>query len=169
MKLIVYPRLYTSRLSEGEGIQVSQGDESVEVLYKAMVDSSTNTRSWPFYRAVLLNTMRLFGDFEEWLREQKLNDNIVGYNRDFLTDTLEFIKTGRRSLPVLTWYDLVAEGGHGHHAAAISQQVLNARTRNKVTDASIQLIQQWVAQPNGLEDLLTTLHLLFGNARNPNP
>lgn len=167
--LIVYPRLFTSRLPEGEGIQVSQGDESVEVLYKALLDSTTNTRSWPFYRAVLLNAMRLFGDFEDWLREQRLNSNIVGYNREFLADTLEFIQTGRRGMPVLTWYDLVTEGGHGHHAQAISQQLLKARAGNKVTDASIQLIQKWVTQPNGLEDLLTTLHLLFGNARNPNP
>lgn len=168
MSLIVYPRLYTTRLSEGEGVQVSQGDESVELLYKTLLDSTTNTRSWPFYRAVLLNAMRLFGDFESWLREQKLNTNIVGYNRDFLTDTVDFIQTGRRSLPVLTWYDLVTEGGPGHQPHGISQQLLKADVTPKVSDASIRPIQQWVAQPYGLEDLLTTLHLLFGNARHPN-
>ncbi len=169
MKTYVYPRLYTSRLPEGEGVQVSQGDQSVELLYKSMIDRNTNTRSWPFYRAVLTNALRLLGDFKTWVREQQENPNIVGYNREFLNDTLNFIKTGQRALPVLTWYDLVTEGGEGHHAHAIPQRLRESQPVLKASDASVQLLQQWISQPNGLEDLLTTLHLLFGNARNPNP
>lgn len=169
MTLIVYPRLYTSRLSEGEGVQVSEGDGSVELLYKSMLDRNTNTRAWPFYRSVLRNAMRLFGDIQTWMQDQSSNPNIVGYNRAFLQDTLAFIETGRREMPVLTWYDLVTEGGRGYHASAVPATLRENRAVLKASDNAIGLLQKWIAQPNGLEDLLTTMHLLFGSARNPQP
>lgn len=169
MSMTVYPRLYTSRRTDGEGIQVSQGDESVELLYKTLIDRNTNTRSWAFSRTVLTNAMRLFGDLQEWTREQLSNPNIVGYNREFIKDTLNFIQTGRREMPVLVWFDLVTEGGVGHHAHAIPQRLHESKPVLKASDDSIQLLQSWISQPNGLEDLLTTMHLLFGSARKPQP
>lgn len=164
--IIVYPRLYTSRLSEGEGVLVSKGDESVELLFRAQVDRSTNTRSWPFYESVLTNALRLFGDLREWFKEQLSNPNLVGYNRQFVSDTLNFIETGERELPVLTWFDLVSEGGAGHHAHAIPQRLQDNKLLTRTSQSSLELMQKWVQQPNGLEDLLNTMHLLFGRARN---
>ena len=166
MTVIVYPRLYTSRHIAGEGVLVSQGDESIELLYKQMVDASTNTRSWPFYRNVLTNALRLFGDFRSWVDDQRGNPNIVGYNRNFLADTLAFIDTGKRELPVPTWIDLVSEGGASHHAHAVPPRLLENGQLLASSESSLQLLQKWISQPNGLEDLLNTLHLLFGKARN---
>lgn len=167
MTIIVYPRLYTSRLPEGEGVVVSQGDDSIELLFKTFLDRSTNTRgAWPFYRSVLTNALRLFGDLHAWAQEQLSNPNLTGYNRQFVQDTLNFIETGTRELPVQTWSDLVSEGGAGHHAHAIPQRLLDNKLLLKSSDTSLELLQKWVAQPNGFEDLINTLHLLFGKARN---
>lgn len=165
MSIIVYPRLYTSRHSEGAAVVVSQGDESIELLHKLLVDATTNSRSWPFYRSVLSNALRLFGDFKEWTQEQLSNPNIVGYNRQFIVDTLNFIETGKRELSVQSWLDLVNEGGAGHHAHAIPQRLLDNKPLSNASETSLQLLQDWVAKPNGFEDMLITLHLLFGKAR----
>ncbi|WJJ54911.1 virion structural protein [Xanthomonas phage RTH11] len=164
MTIIVYPRLYTSRLPGGEGVQVSQGDESIELLYKVLVDRNTNTRAWPFQASVLENAMRLFGDFREWAQEQLSNPNVIGYNRQFIQDTFNFIENGQRELSVQTWLDLVSEGGAGHHAHAIPQRLLDTKLLLQSSQSSLELIQKWVSQRNGLEDLLNTMHLLFGRA-----
>lgn len=164
MTIIVYPRLYTSRLSGGEGVQVSQGDESIELLYKVLVDRNTNTRAWPFHASVLENAMRLFGDFREWAQEQLSNPNVIGYNRQFIQDTFNFIENGQRELSVQAWLDLVSEGGAGHHAHAIPQRLLDTKLLLQSSQSSLELIQKWVSRRNGLEDLLNTMHLLFGRA-----
>lgn len=167
MTLIVYPRLYTSRLKDGEGVVVSQGDESIELLYKVFIDRNTNTlASWPFISSVLTNALRLFGDFREWAQEQLVNPNVVGYNRQFVQDTLNFIDGQPRELSVDTWSDLLSEGGAGHHAHAIAPRLLDSKRLLESSDDSLQLLQKWVSQPNGLADLINTLHLLFGKARN---
>lgn len=165
MTIIVYPRLYTSRLAQGAEVLVSSGDESIEVLFQAMMDQTTNTKSWPFQRNVLTNALRLFGALRTWLTEQKANPNLVGYNRQFIDDTINFITTGKRELSVQTWFDLVSEGGVGHHAHAIPQRLLDNKRVLESSQTSLELLQAWAQQPNGLEDLLNTLHLLFGKAR----
>ena len=166
MTIVVYPRLYTSYQPEGEDVVVSQGDESIELLYKVLIDRNTNTRSWPFYQSVLRNADRLFCDLRVWFQDQLANPNIFGYNRQFIADTLNFIESGQRELSVQSWLDLVTEGGDRHHAHAVPQRLIDAKVQFCSSDSSLELLQKWASQPNGLEDLLNTLHLLFGKARN---
>lgn len=167
MTIIVYPRLYTSRLSEGEGVVVSQGDESIDLLYKVFIDRNTVTvASWPFVSSVLTNALRLFGDFREWSQDQLANPNIVGYNRQFIEDTLNFINGQARELSVENWFDLISEGGAGHHAHAVPDRLVQSKRLLESSDDSLQLLQNWVSKPNGLADLINTMHLLFGKARN---
>lgn len=166
MTIYVYPRLYTSRCDGGESVVVSEGDQSVELLYKQFIDQSTNTNTWAFARTALINALRVFGDFRDWLSDQQSNPNIVGYNRQFLVDTLNFIETGKRELSVHSWIDLVSEGGASHHAHAVPQRLLDSKQLLASSEASLELLQKWISQPNGLEDLLNTMHLLFGKARN---
>jgi hypothetical protein len=166
MTIVVYPRLYTSRLPEGVDVVVSQGDESIELLHKLMIDGNTNTRSWPFYRNVLLNANRLFGDLRQWFQDQIHNPNIFGYNQQFITDTLNFIETGQRELSVLSWTDLVTSGGDNHNARSVPSRLINSKSSLRSSVSSLELLQRWVSQPGGFEDLLNTLYLLFGKARN---
>ncbi|QVD49178.1 hypothetical protein LUCX_108 [Xanthomonas phage vB_XciM_LucasX] len=165
MTIVVYPRLYTSRLPEGEAVVVSEGDQSIELLYLTSLDKGTNIKGWPFQRQVLINALRLFGDLKDWFGDQLTNPNLVGHNRQFIEDTYNFITTGQRALPVTTWYDLVEEGGLRHQAHAIPQSLLDSKKLLESTALSLELLQQWVQRPNGVEDLINTLHLLFGKAR----
>lgn len=166
MTVLVYPRLYTSRIQGGDGVIVSQGDESVELLYRTLIDRTTNTNGWPFWQSVLINACRLFGDIRDWFQDQASNPNLVGYNRRFLADTLDFIERGTRELPLSTWSDLLQEGGIGHHAHAIPQRMVDTKVLLLSSDDSLRMLQKWISQHNGFEDMLVTMHLLFGKARN---
>lgn len=164
MSFYVYPRHYTSRRFDGDEVVVSSGDESVEMLFASYLDRSVNIASWDFRRAILLHAKRLFGDLHEWFRLQLHNPNVVGYNQAFVLDTVGYLKTGQRQMSVTTWFDLIQEGGKGHTANAVPT-ALQGHKGELTSSSSDELLQTWVSKPNGFEDLLNTLHLLFGRAR----
>lgn len=164
MSFYVYPRHYTSRRFDGDEVVVSSGDESVEMLFTSYLDRTVNISSWDFRRGILLHAKRLFGDLHEWFRLQLNNPNVIGYNRTFILDTVEYLKTGRRQLSVSTWFELIQEGGKGHTANAVPT-ALQGHKGDVTSFSSDELMQKWVSMPNGFEDLINTLHLLFGRAR----
>lgn len=163
MTLIVYPRLYSSFLAGDDNAVISDGDESIELLYKVYVDRSAHTKSWSFYKNVLQNALRLLGDPETWFTSQLANASLVGYNRQFLLDTLKYIETGARELPVESWYDLVGESSPRQRTLfAESGERYAAMVLPTASESSLRFLQQWIGRRYGFEDLLLTLHLLFG-------
>lgn len=163
-QITIYPRLYTSRRATGGGVVVSKGDEAVQTLNDFLQNRSVNTLSWSYRRQVVDSALRLFGEFGPWLQDQLNNPRVVGYNLEFLKDTLQFIRTGKRDLCLANWLELVAEGDDLANAAEISRTRVNnfASVRGETT---VQLIQAWCTHPGGIEDLAGTLHILFGRSR----
>lgn len=170
-QIIVYPRHFTSRSPVGNGVVVSRGDETLETLYQFFMDPNVNSTSWTYRKRVLDTALRLFGDFGEWLNDQRSNPRISGYNLEFLKDTLNFIRTGRRVLSIQTAIELVSENiPHGITAAANqstpSELILGRET------STISIIQAWCGQPalfedraRGFEDLLLSMYVFFGASR----
>lgn len=165
MSVILYPRLFTSRHREGDGVVVSSGDETIELLYSAYLDKSTNTRSWTYYRSALSSALRVFGDLHNWFDDQALNPTLPPRNREFVLDTLKFIQTGSRDTPTQVWIDLLEEGGKLYHAHQVDERIKKRPLYQTPSATSVQLLHSWVSKPNGMEDLITSMHLLFGKAR----
>lgn len=163
-QITIHPRLYTSRRASGGGVVVSKGDEAVQTLNEFLQNRMVNTFSWSYRRQVLDSALRLFGEFGPWLQDQLNNPRIVGYNLEFLKDTLQFIRTGRRDLCLANWFELVAEGDDSANAAEISRSRINnfPSVRGETT---VQLLQAWCGHEGGIEDLVGTLHILFGRSR----
>jgi hypothetical protein len=160
-KFTVYPRLYTSR-SPGSGVVSSTGDVTVDTLHGFLTSRSVNTSAWDFKKRVLLSAVRLFGDFNQWIKDQRNNPQITGWNLGFLADTLQYIRTGVRDVSVQNWVDLLAESNqHSPQANHLTTPTLALAA----SETTIMLIQQWCSHPGGLEDMLATLHVLFGSAR----
>ena len=164
-QITVYPRLYTTRRANAGGVLISKGDATVETLYELLVnrDENVNVDSWNYRQQVLETALRLFGDFRSWLADQRSNPGIVGYNDAFLDDTLQFIQTGRRDLCVQNWYELVAEGSDVSSAPEPSTTARSAGLQER--RPTIEVIQDWCSQPRGIEDLVLSLQLLFGQSR----
>ncbi len=160
---VLYPRGYTTR-SEGQGVVKSLGDASVQTLYELLDQRNCPTDNWKFRKMVLDCALRLFGDFATWLKDQQQNPTLVGYSQEFLRDTLTFIHGGDRLMSVVSWTDLLAEAGLQGKAIPVS--ALNpSQAELGRGETTIQIVQAWATRPNGVEDMLQTLYLLFGQSR----
>lgn len=163
MSLItIYPRLYTSRSTDGNGVIVSKGDATVELLYGFLVNRTIPTTSWSFHKSVLETAIRLFGDFEQWLLDQNSNPRLIGFNEEFLEDTLNFIEGQPRAMSVQTWMELLHEDNSLIKAPDPSK-FPSHRLSTRIS--TVKTLQNWCSRPGGIEDLLCTMHILFGQAK----
>lgn len=163
MGLISYPRLYVTTDRNGDGVIISKGDQTVQKLYDFHVDRTVNTTTWNFRKQVLHSALRLFGELDSWLGLQAKNPRVTGNNAAFLHDTLNFIRTGVRELSIENWIELLDEDDDTSPIPALRQgQNTFALQAGETTE---KLLQAWAAQPRGMQDLLCTLHVLFGQSR----
>ncbi len=160
--VVVYPRSFTSVHAGYGGMVISKGDLAVDLLYGLLIDRAKKHTSLKFRLAVLDAALRLFGDFDSWVTAQRANTHLVGFNAKFLDDTLRYIATGERELRHENWIELMSDGRPPIHLASVHP---HAAPRLWQSPSTAKILQQWCSHPNGVEDLLSTLHLLFGRAR----
>lgn len=159
---VVYPRCFTSVHVGPATVIASRGDLAVDVLYGMLVDRAHNHSSWAFRKQILDAALRLFGNFNDWVDAQRKNPRVAGYNADFVEDTLQYIETGERKMCLENWIELMSEGHPPIHLAGTHS---HAAPRLWQSPSTVKTIQKWCQHPNGVNDLLSTLHLLFGRAR----
>lgn len=160
--ITIYPRLYTTRRPFGDGVVTSQGDETVNTLFGFLQDRTVNTTGWTYRNKVFQCALRMFGDIDQWFKDQRNNPRITGYNLEFLKDTLQYIRTGVRELSIESWVELVAE--ENSHAAEPTHLIGKSLALGP-QENTIKLLQAWCSRNGGFEDLVGTLHVLFGSAR----
>jgi hypothetical protein len=161
--IITYPRFFTTRSGPGVGVVLSKGDELVSSLYKSWQFDQRDTLDWPLRQAVLETAIRLFGNFDLWVEDQRNNPKLKGANRDYLEDTLSYIAGKDRLIHPLVWLDVMQEVGSIVDAPAPAN--FRSPTIADTTGTSVTAIQKWCAREGGLEDLFMALHVLFGQAK----
>ncbi len=162
--ITIYPRLYATRHEGGESIVISEGDATIATLYDLYVNRTVNTTTWTFRSKVLDAALRLFGRFDEWLLLQSSNNHLVGYNLEFIQDTLDFTRTGQRRMSLETWLELL------HEQDDVQSNSLDKRAPRtyfslQEGENTVQILQNWCAQPGGFQDLICTLQIFFGRSR----
>lgn len=162
--ITIHPRLYATASPSGQNVVVSEGDSTVVTLYELYVNRLVNTTQWQYRKRVLEAALRLFGRFDNWLYVQSDNAQVRGYNIEYILDTLNFIRTGRRELSNETWIELL------HEQDDVQQGSLDAPGPKsffalQAGEDTSQLLQRWCSHPNGFQDLVCTLHVLFGKSR----
>lgn len=143
------------------------GDVEFNTVYNAFINHSANHDGWEFRSLVLKIAIRMFGDFRKWLALQAKNPALYGNNYDFLHDTLKFITTGERNVSVLNWLELLTEQPANLPQGNLDRRIdeLLQGTGFGISVTTEQIIAQWCSQPMGFEDMLCTMHVLFGKAR----
>jgi hypothetical protein len=145
----------------------------VEALYITYVKNSVNTGSPAFRSRILAVALNAFGtkNFLTWYLSQFSSPAAGDLHNRFLTDTIKFISTGVRDMPLENWAALLLITESADSIGKIPDTVKpffgirqdepfnNARFNIQLTD----VIQTWCSKEGGLEDLLGTLHILFGN------
>jgi len=178
-RLKLYPRGYVSPLTEalsGEPTRVQKmngvelvsvsSDPVIEQLYKLYMSRLVPQESVEFKLQVVQRCARIFGDFKSWLRLQvTANDNIYGWNLEFLKDTLEYIRTGQRKTSISTWQELLLEYPDPHPGTAGHQRMklIGAEDLSDLND----VIGMWCSHKGGFIDMLCTAHVLFGVSKKP--
>ena len=106
--------------------------------------------------------INLKGNFLQWLKLQENNPTVSDLHMQFLNDTIDFILTGKRSLTVWQWYSLIKADTTSLQAkpTTFAAKRLTENYRGLFDNESI--VQQWVSQPYGYEDLITTLFVILG-------
>jgi hypothetical protein len=155
--------------------QVSSVDANphVEALYGQWINRAPETTSFEFREKVLNAALSAFGtdSFYEWYAAQVHSPAFGDTHKRFLEDTLLFLQTGKRTMFVETWSALVTIQDGGERTAEFTEPAKeyfgiptpDAQYRKPQNRDLTSTIQQWVSHARGFDDLVGTLHLLFGN------
>jgi hypothetical protein len=189
-RLVVKPRPFDVRIRTTPiaGIVVPQqntadANPAVEMLYAQYVKRAAATMSFEFREKILIVALDAFGtaSFTDWYASQPESPSVGDTHQRFLDDTLHFIRCGRRNLPLESWVSFLLPFDGGRRLAHVSEtsedngpgktaeeffsymQSTQPIAAGHGTVLLADVIQQWTSRPGGIEDLLGTLHLLFGN------
>lgn len=144
----------------------------VETLYAQYIKRAASTMSFEFREKVLIAALDAFGDknFYSWYKTQLQSPAVGDVHLRFLDDVLRFISTGRRQMSLETWASFLQMNDAGERPQEFTPtaqeffKIYKDGVYPSISQYSLtNVIQQWLSQPGGIEDLLGTLHLLFGN------
>jgi len=138
--------------------------KEIKELYDKRYDSSVNLQSWHYRQSVLRCAKKAFGSsFSQWALTQAKSGYLYGRRLDFLIDTVCFIIGERRALSVTNWYELLEENVNPKKEAVFPRNI--ERLKSFPLSTTVEAISKWCSQPNGVEDMVCTLNILFGAHR----
>lgn len=145
---------------------------AIDKLYTQLIKGERNFKSFNFKRAILIEAIRSFyiHSFNDWCLLQEEFEYFTENHKNFLNDTFNFILNGERKYGLRVWeYILKKENKvleiNSNNKLQVREffELLN---ENKEKNFSItNVISKWVSQSNGYEDLLCSLHLIFGKSK----
>ncbi len=104
----------------------------------------------------------LFGKFSEFVTANDQNTRISQQGYEFLVDTIEFIRTGHRSVSIASRTGVMATeariGQYDNPKAAVRKERLKDLL-DFVHDRDV--VWCWLKHRNGIVDLLSTVNVLF--------
>lgn len=138
-------------------------NEDVELLYSQYTKKSARTGTFEFHELILEAALHAFGTdkFIEWIELQNKSPNATHIHSKFLLDTLRFIETGKREMVLENWEPLLNSHALAGEWEEVTDDAIALNKRLRIIDLR-DVIRYWCAQPNGLSDMLVTLHILFG-------
>lgn len=142
---------------------------SVDALWKDHVDGLCYTTAFAFRERILTVALSAFGtqSFYDWCELQSLNPMLNTMHKKFLNDTFMFISTGKRSMNVNTWMNIVRINPSDKSESDCPYEIKEFfRVQNSPAGQReiglVETIASWTSQENGFDDLLATLMVLFG-------
>lgn len=147
---------------------VSHDVSSMEVnsLWEDAVSGSPAYKSFEFREKIVRLGLNAFGTdtVYEWIAAQLKNNIYTDYHSRWIDETLKFVLTGqKREFSYNVWYSLIVTGG-SDKSKLLSDTVERfvGKYGFKPHCTWPEFIQAWASQPGGVDDLLQSLHVLFG-------
>lgn len=159
--------IYPSGISVGsinyiQTVKASK-DKQIEKLYLSYISNPTLIEDIDFKLEVYLTALKTIRHFHNFFNVNLYKNKYVHGNvLEYLCDTLDFIGTGKRKFHSSIWANTLSdiqlvETMNKERPVKLSyEKIIN---ENKVND----LLNKWVSYPNGTEDLLFFLYLMFSH------
>lgn len=171
------PKLETTSFSEtilGQQVDNSLTDYfysvDVEKLISIYKNSPSETKMFEFREQVINVAFKSFATIaiSQWVEMQSLRPTLGRLHKEFIIDTLLFVYYGKpRSVETFQWARLLFPESGGN--LQIKLTTLFSDKYRKAYPAITgdltrmeECIQRWIRQPDGIYDLLKTLHVIFG-------
>ena len=105
---------------------------------------------------------RVFGnDFLQWMTVQiTANPDVTDYRVDILRDTVRFVNGYKREYGLNTWNTLL--GISGNDSQQSTETKVDKFSDIVIPKTTVELVSRWLEQPNGADDMIHTLNILFG-------
>ena len=160
------------RNNGGRSNKVVVSNTTVEKLWNDLISANNFGNNFNFREQILVTALNAFGtsNFLDWIRLQSQNPYLNTNHYRFINDTLNFIRGENRALNIQYWLTLLSENsavGNESSKVKINEEKFFNTNKPLHMRESTQLkssIVQWVSKPGGFEDLLGTLHVLFGDS-----
>lgn len=174
----IYPRGYASGArnddvestveATGKPVTVEvEGDDIIMGLFNEYMAKSYIRHSADFQIQLVKRFLQLVGPIHSWTERQvSRNRHLYDQNYEFLLDTLKFIHTGRRSISnLMSWYQLMSE--YPEPVIGITQDRWNTMIAKVSLKPTEDLMAKWLSHPTGLDDLMMTAFIMFGDSKTP--
>lgn len=135
---------------------VREGDPELAELMKTIQIQRLDNVSSQHKLQIIDIAKRLFNDFDRFVSYNIVQNNLIhGKYLDFIVDTVDFVNGGIRSMDTAFWLSYLD--------FETKKPALGEKPRVvELNSTGANYIGKWLRQPNGFEDLVATLIILFG-------
>lgn len=158
----LYPRGYIAGDDGAATVVVSSGDLVADALFDSYAKTKGRPITMGLYDKVFEYALLQFGDFDAWLDMQLSNPLIVGPYREYLIDTMNFIGGSARLMHQSSWQFVLKPMDIKNSDVRIVRHLESRKYLTRGTTTT-QILQKWCSRPEGFNDLVNTLHVLFGH------
>lgn len=147
----------------GKRFEMRQGDPRVHELFVEFTNFPKQAITWQFRKKVIDLAQELFAGEYSWFIRQDSNAMLTDQNYAFVLDTIRFIASGTRKFSIHTWPSLIS-----YNVPVVTESVEGRREiyfmmdKLDVPTDTAKVLQKWLSHKGGFDDLMYTLHLLFG-------
>lgn len=144
----------------------------IDKVYSAYLTKVENWQSMEFRERVFTLALTAFGtmDFALWYSKQFVSPSVGDTHHRFLDDTISFIAGGTREMCMENWRALLSYADRDDTHDLVTMTAAQffgistvGQSRVPKNRDLIDIIQQWTSRPGGFEDMLCTMHILFGS------
>lgn len=144
-------------------------DSEVSELYNQMAVSPKVFSDFNFRETLIRKTFEVFGkvSFVEWFKVQQQSPSYTYLHERFLKETLLFIYEGKsRTMAPGTYYRLL-HVGKNEKIFSVEDRLKEFKELNDIIEylydnSTLTMINRWTDTTEGLQDLLMTLNVIFG-------
>lgn len=146
-------------------------NKEIDFIYNEWRAKPELLRDFDFRERVLKACFKAFNSksIYSWFIFQKNSEYFTELHNKFVTDTIRFTLGYRREIQNVQWISLL-EANIKDQAVLVSVDEYfdsEAKSGNAMASSSlVKFVKAWTSQPNGIEDLLVTLYVIFGDRPN---